>query len=33
MQGPFNVNGGLTLIPTPGFEPVADKLKRMIEER
>jgi phosphoribosylpyrophosphate synthetase len=30
-RGPFNPNGGLTLIPLPGFEDVACTLKNLIE--
>jgi hypothetical protein len=28
---PFNQHGGLTLVPLPGFEPLAEKVKRTLE--
>ena len=31
-SAPFSPNGGLTLIPTPGFEEFAHKIKTRIEE-
>ncbi len=32
-QLPFNTNGGLTLVPMPGFEAFAEKLKTIIETK
>ncbi len=33
MDAPYNKHGGLTLVPLPGFERVAQKLKTSIEEK
>lgn len=30
-RSPFNANGGLTLVPLPGFEEIATELKNLIE--
>ncbi len=31
MEAPFNQHGGLTIVPMPGFEGMADDIKRLIE--
>jgi len=31
-QRPFNQHGGLTLVPLPGFEPLADRVKTQLEK-
>ncbi|MFH1631620.1 MAG: hypothetical protein ABIA47_01160 [bacterium] len=33
MSAPFNRNGGLTLLPMPGFEPLAEQVKTEVELR